>query len=284
MIKNKKIKTVLIILEILMIIFQIMIMVVAPTKGYYLIYDWIFYAINYMIIFVLCLLSSKNKYLKWIQLVFALILFVINTTFLFYVGSTNILVSKSQDSKNELILKEYKKMNYETVRLKRRGFIFGKKVDTLTGSSKYKTIEEGAFKTQWISGDTAIVTYKTSAKSSLQQMIFNFRSTNYVSYQYVAVSITGKWFEKGNTQNYFICNKGEIIYSKDGQLYYYKVDDSKQQGISSLIITGDNTKPSLTVVLNSDAIIGNDDLIKSGGTITICPITLGKSENNVFYK
>ncbi|WP_143148587.1 hypothetical protein [Clostridium amylolyticum] len=65
------------------------------------------------------------------------------------------MISKLPDKQHELILKEYKKMNYETVRLKRRGFIFGKQVASLVENSKYKAIENKA----------------------MEQSIFSFRST-----------------------------------------------------------------------------------------------------------
>lgn len=217
MIKNKKIKVLLFIIELLLITFQVCTIVVLAPKGYYLIYDWIFYGLNYLIIIIFCLLLlSKNKYIKWLELTTALILFIANTAFFYYLGNVNVVVSKSEDSKHELILKEYKNMNYETVRLSRRWVIFGKKSATLVESSKYKTINNGTYKIDWVSSDTSIVTYKTSASSSLQQSIFSFRSINYISYQNVAPSLAGKWLEKDNPSNYFLYDLGKIVYTKDG--------------------------------------------------------------------
>jgi hypothetical protein len=284
MFKNKKIKVLLCVIELLLIVFQALAVGVIAPKGYYFIHDWIFYGLNYAIIIILCLLCSRNKYIKWTQLAIALLLFVANTTFFYYRGNVNLVISKSEDNKHELILKEYKKMNYETVRLKRRWVVFGKKAEGLMESSKYKTIEEGTYKIEWVSGDIAVVTYKTSDNSNLQQSMFSFRSTNYISYLNVAPSLTGKWLEKDNSQNYFLYDAGKIVYAKDGQLYYYRSQDTEQQGVTSIIIKGDGTKPSITVVLNSDAVIGDNCLIKDGGTITIAPITLEKSKGYVYYK
>lgn len=196
----------------------------------------------------------------------------------------NMVVSKSEDGQHEVILKEYKKMKDETVRLKRRGFIFGKQTAALTGSSTYKTIEENSFKINWISGDTAIVTYQASEKGALQQRIFSFRSSDYVSYQQVAVSLTGKWLEQENSQNYLMYDAGEMVFAKDGELYYYKAHDTEQQGIFSLVIKSDEKKPSFTVVLNSDCIFGDDGLIMDGGTITIAQVSFDDIENKVYFK
>lgn len=284
MIKNKKLRTALWIIEILLIIFQALTIGLRTLKDYYLIYDWIFYGINYVVAILLFLLYSKNRYLKWLQLALVLILVAANTTFFYYVGNINLVISKSQDNKHELILKEYNKMSYETMKLRRRWLIFGKKTAVLTGSSKYKTIEKGTYKIQWISGDTAVLIYRADDKDALKESIFSFRSTNYVSYINVAPALTGKWYEKDNHNNYFMYDKGKIVYAKDGQLYYYDAGGTEQQGISSIIITGDDAKPSIIVVLNSDCNIDNSGLINTGGTITILTVSLEKTEGEVYYR
>lgn len=284
MIKNKKVKLLLFIIEILLITFQALTIWLQVYKEYYLIYDWIFFGINYIIIILLCLPYSKHGFVKWIKLTITLILLAANTTFFYYVGYANTVVSESTDNKHELILKEYKNMNFETLRLKRRWLIWGKNVDTLMGSSKYKAIEKGNYKIQWISGDSAVVTYETDSKNTLQQSIYSFRSTDYISYKSVLASLNGKWLEKDNTNNYFMVKQGMIVYAKDGQLYYYNTNDTKQQGVSSIIVTGDSSKPSFTVVLNSDCTIGNNGLIQTGGTITISPVTLKKSTEEIYFR
>lgn len=285
MIKNKKMKIVLCIVAAALTILQGLIVGVAALKGYYLIHEWIFYVMNYVIIVsLLVVLHSENQYVRWAQLIIGLILLVSNTTFLYYMGNVNVVVSTSKDSQYEVVLKEYKNMSNETIRLKRRGFFFGKKVATLRGSSRYKALEENTYKIEWSNEDTAIVTYQANANGALQQSIFNFRSSNYSSYKYVAVSLRGKWFEQDNPQNYIMYKQNEIIYAKDGQLYYYGYEDSEQHGIFSIVMTGDEKKPSFTVLLNADAVFDEDGLIMDGGTITIYPATLNESTGKVYYK
>ena len=284
MIRNRNGKIVLCGVAIVLIIIQGLIIGVAATREYYLIHDWVFYVINYVIIILFLLLYCKNRHVRWIQLAIGLTLLVCNTTFFYYLGNVNVVVSKSTDNQHEVILKEYKKTSNETIRLKRKGFLFGKKVATLRGSSLYKALEEDMYKIVWSNEDTAIVTYQANEKGVLQQSIFNFRSSNYVSYRYVSVSLTGKWFEQDNPQNYFIYNEGEIIYAKDGQLHYYRDEDSEQQGIFSVVISGNDKKPSFTVLLNADAEIGDNGLITDGGTITIFPVSLQETEGKVYYR
>lgn len=286
MINNKKIKALLCIAGVLLTIFQVLTILLADLKDYYLIHDWIFYGINYIIIILLILPYGKKRLVKWIQLVAGLILLTANTTFFYYFGNTNTVISKPENKQHEIILKEYKKMNFETIRLKRRWLVFGKKVDTLIGSSKYKAIEKGAYKIEWVSGDSAILTYQYQSdnRNALKQSIITIRNTDYISYKNVAVSLTGKWYEKNNPNNYFMYNQGNIACAEDGKLYYYTINDTEQQGVSSIMVTGDANKPSFTVVLNSDCIIGDDGIIKSGGTITISQVTLEKSDGKVYSR
>lgn len=284
MIRNRKIQLALCAVALVLMIFQGLLIVVAAPEGYYLIHDWIFYGINYVVIMILLLLYSKNRYVRWAQWIIGLILLVSNTTFFYYMGTANVVVSTSPDCQHEVILKEYQNMTNETIRLKRRAFFFGKKVATLRGSSTYKALEENTYKIEWSHEDAAIVTYQANANGTLQQSIFNFRNSNYSSYQYVAVSLSGKWVEQDNPQNYILYKQHEIIYAKDGQLYYYEYDDTEQHGIFSIVITGDEKKSSFTVLLNANARFDENGMIMDGGTITIAPVTLKEIEGKVYYK
>lgn len=283
---KRKANVVLCIAAIGLLIFQGFVLFIAKPKGYELIHDGVFYVINYVIIVIFIFLRVKNPYLKWIQRMMGLIFFVSNTVFFYYIGDINLVVSKSKDRQHEIILKEYKKMKYETAILQRRGLLFGKKTATLKGSSAYKTIEKNTYNVNWVGGDIAVVTYKTSDHGPLQQIFKSFRVyDDHTGFFYVGVSLTGKWVEQDNPQNYFIYDRGEMVYAKDGRLYYYSDrEDTEQLGIYAVKINGDDKRPSFTVVLNSDSHIGSDDLIKDGGTITICPVTLEKSDYKVYSK
>ncbi len=270
-------------LLVLLVIFQVLVLGVATPKGYQLIYSWIFFAINYLIIILLCMIYTKNSFLKWSKWLIGLILFVANTTFFFYMGDVNLVVSKSQDQ-NEVILKEFNKMNTETVHLKRRGIIFGRETGSLMGSSSYKAIEEETYKIDWVSEDVAIVTYKVSEQGNLQQEFISRRSSTYSSYQYVAVGLMGRWYQKDNSDNYVQFDQGEIVYAKEGQLYYYTYEDTVQHGIFSIVVNGDDNKPSFSIVINADASYDEDGLIKKGGTITVSPITLDNIDGNIYER
>lgn len=279
---GKKLKIVLWAVAILLVIFQGFVYWVEDTMEYVLIYDWIFYVINYVIALILFLAYINNRYLKWIQWMIALIILVSNTVFFYYMGDVNLVVSKSKDQQHEIILKEYKKMKNETVRLQRRDFLFGRKMDTLMGSSSYKTIEKETYNINWVNGDTAVLVYKVSSHGPERQAFISFRTSDLAGYHNIGVSLTGKWVEHGNPRNTLMYDGGEIVYAKNGKLYYYRDgEDTEQLGTYGIKIIGDKNMPTFTVILNSDSKIGQNNLIMDGGTITLCSVN---SKCHVYVK
>lgn len=270
---------------VILIGFQGLLIFVAVPHDYVLIYDWIFYAINYVIIFCFLFIRISNQAYHWLQWLVCLILFVANTTFFYYIGDVNLVVSKSPDNEHELILKESKKMKNETVRLKRRAGVFGKKVATLAGSAHYKAVEAGTYNIDWVSGDIAVVTYDATGEGRIEQSIFSMRRSKYVHYRYVAPSLTGKWLERDNEENYFIYDRGEIVYAKDGELFYYQdTADTEQHGIFSITVRGDGEKPSFSVVLNSNCTFEDNDLVNEDCTITILPASLERTMGQEYFR
>lgn len=282
---NRIMGIVLIAFGVLLVVFQALLVGIAAPKGYWLIHEWIFYTINYLIIFFLLVVGALSFTVGPMRiglLLLAFVLTAINSTFFYYMGDVNLLIAESEDGEHEVIIKEYKKMKNQTVRLKRRGVLFGKKGVVLTGSADYKALEEEQVRIDWTAKDIAAFTYQTDSNGALNQEIFSFRSSDYVSYQNVAVSLTGKWLEQGNPQNYFMSDNNELVYVKNGQLYYYNIRNTKQFGIFSVMVRGDGTKPSLSIVLNPGTEFGDDGLIADEGTITITPLDLESAEGGVY--
>ncbi|RIW31833.1 hypothetical protein D3H55_14500 [Bacillus salacetis] len=269
---------------VLLLMFQSAVLA-ARSYDVYLVYGWIFFINNYLLIFLLLfLLPWNNVYVKWGVRGCALALIVANTTFFYYFGNTNVLVSKPASGEHALILKEYKNLRYETISLKPFIPLFGRATDVLEGSADFKAIENSQYKVEWVSGDTAVLSYRPDKGTSLAQTIFNFRGSDYVRYQYVLVSLTGKWKEEDNPENYFIYDQGEIVYANNGELYYYGEEETEQQGIFSLIVNGNESKPSFTIVLNDDAEYEESGLLEEGSTITISPVSLDEEEGKVYHK
>ena len=270
-------------LELILIVFQ-MLVVVAFKKEYYLIYDWIFFAVNYLIILIFILLLSKNKIVKWLQLVIALALITINTVGFYYLGDTKTIISKSPNGENEIVIREYPNLNYESIKLKPRWLIFGKKVEILKNSSSYKAITENKYKIEWTDNDAVIYTYQINKDGILEQGFYNFRPQQ-ISYKNVLPSLNGKWVSEKDPKNYFALDTGDIVYAKNGQIYYYKNAEIEQRGEIALVFNSTySDKPSFSLILNSDSVIGQDCLINENGSITISHISLTDSNGEVFRK
>lgn len=271
---------------VLLLVFQALLVGIAAPKGYWLIHEWMFYSINYLIIFLLfvvgaLIFTDGNK--KWALLLHAFVLIIVNSTFFYYMGNVNLLMVTSEDGQHEVIIKEYKKTKKETVRLVPRGKIFGKEVAIFTDSSDFKAFEEERYKIDWTSGDIAAVTYQTNSSGALDQQIFNFRSSDYVRYQNVAVSLMGRWIEQGNPENYFMSDNSELVYVRNGELYYYSIWNTEQFGIYSVVVKGIGTTPSLSIVFNEGTEF-DDGSIAAGGTFTITPLSLEKTEESVYER
>lgn len=282
--ENKKIRQGLYILEVFLVIFQVFTIVLAQSKKYYLIHDWIFYVVNYIIVILPFVITIKNKKLMMLKVIVGIVLLVINTSFFLNLGCVKLVISKSENKKHELILKEYEKMNYETVRLKRRGLIYGRVSDTISGSSKYKTLDKETYNIDWVSGDTAVFTYIANDKKVLKENIFNFRDTDTLSYYYVLPTLGGKWIENDNKNNYFMHDGSDIIYANNGKLYYYDINSVTQYGVWSIVLKGDEEKPTIAVILNSDCKIGTNGLIEEDGSISIKHIEVNDTESKVFNR
>lgn len=281
MIKNRKLRFILYILEIFLLLFQ-GITLILTLKDYYLIYDFIFYVVNYLILIIFCLLISKGKIIRYILYGIAIALITANTVFFYFMGNVNLIVSKSENNKYEVILKEYKHMNFNTVRLKRRWFIYGKKVETFKGSYNLKFIEENNYKIIW-DNDQALILYK-NYDSGVEVSIVSFRKDNYISYQNVTPALEGKWIDKSNKNNNIIFNQGKIIYTKDDKLYYYNSQNTVQYGMDAILVKGGYDKPTFAVLLNSNAKIGENCLLNDDATISIYNIGLEDNKGSVYYK
>jgi hypothetical protein len=284
LIKNKPLKISLIIIEILLVMFQSLVIMLDLKKEYYLIYDWIFFVVNYLIIFIFIMLISKNKIIKWFQIGIALALVSINTVFFCYLGATKTIISKSPNRENEIVIREYPNQNYESIKLRPKWVLFGKKVEVLKNSSNYKALTENKYKIEWTDNDAVIFTYQMNKDGILEQGFYNFREQQ-ISYKNVLPSLYGKWVSEKDPKNYFVVDLKDVIYAKSGQVYYYENAEIDQRGEIGLVfnsISGD--KPSFSLILNSDSVIGQDCLVNQNGSITISDISLTNSNGEIFRK
>lgn len=277
----------LLLLGVFLLLFQAAFIGFAAPRGYSLIYEWIFYAINYAIIFSVftgIVLLFQGALVKWIAGVAVLGLLAVNSLYFYTEGDVNVLVARSDNGEHEVIFKEFKRIDRETVRLKRRGGIFGREVAVLEGSASYKALEEGQYKLEWPVADTAALTYQTDGDESLAQQLVHFRSSDYISYKYVAVGLLGDWVQQDDPQHTFSSDNKEFVYRRDGETTVFDIFDTEQFGIYSLVMEDAEGSPVLTIIMNPGTEFDEDGIIKEDGTITIAPVSLEKTESAVFVR
>ncbi|GGE30223.1 hypothetical protein GCM10011391_06010 [Pullulanibacillus camelliae] len=246
-------------------------------SDYIVIYGWVIYGVNYLILLIIFIAFTPHRIFKWVQWSVAFILLIMNSVFFYQQESTvHLIVSESKDQKHEVLFEENEHSGEKTVRLERRGLIFGRKLTMLDGSATYKTFAQNTAQIKWINGDTALLTYKEKKNGQTYQQFISFRPS--VGYHHIAVSLSGTWIDKDHPQNQWTYDRGEIAFRMDGTIYHYNdSQDTEQLGIYGFKVFGDYLKPSYTVVLNEDSTIGQDDLIADGGTFTLC-FTNGRCE------
>ncbi|MDG5472308.1 hypothetical protein P6709_11130 [Jeotgalibacillus sp. ET6] len=283
MIRNRKIKWVLLVSSFLLFLFQALIIGIAEPRGYILLYDWIVYLVNYTIIVMILLIYIQNSFIRWTVRMTAVIVVVSTTVFLVYKGDVHLVVDRSEGGRHEMILKEYSSRKQETISLKRVAWVFGKQTDVLTGSSDYKTLKKDTYKIEWHFGDTAVITYQASPdKNSLQQEVVNFRPSSYVSYQNAVVGLMGEWVDRNQPEHTLQAEGSQFVYARDGELFYYRAVDAEQHGIFAVTLKGYEQNPSLTIVLSPEAEFGDNNLID--GSITIHPVSLERVDKAVFER
>lgn len=290
MLKNcKKIKIVVGTVFIMLILLLLSIDIV-KIKGYYLIYHWMYFAIIYVILFLAIILCSKNKYLRWIEYVIILVILGFNTKALLDANENKVFIFKSPNFKNEIIIKEVVKKKHgkdssvETFGLKRRFYLFSKRVDEYPTENLYKAFSLGSYKVNWIKDNIAAINYLSNKDGDVKQHVYTFNFQEPISYNYVTASITGKWVDKENPNNTLTVEKGKFIYVKDGQTFVYHGATAVQKGYAAVVFKGVGKNPDLSIVFNEGDIIDSSCLLNKDATIFIGHVSLKDEKYGLFQR
>lgn len=284
---HKKIKILLVSIIIMLILLALGIEVV-KLKGYYLIYDWMYFIIIYMILVLFILLSSKNKRLKWIEYGVILIIFIFNTKGLLDANQNKVFIFKSPNFKNEIIIKEAvnkKDGSLKTLDLKRRFYLFAKKSSEYPTEKLYRSFSAGTYKVNWIKDNIATVNYLYSDKGrNIKQHVYTFNFKEPISYNYVTASITGVWKDKENPNNTLTVEKNKFIYVKGGKTFVYDTANAEQKGYTAVVFNGQGNVPDLSIIFNEGNIIESNCLLNKEATIFIGNVFLEDEKYGLFKK
>ncbi|SFC47536.1 hypothetical protein [Clostridium uliginosum] len=290
MLKNYKKIRALVITIFIMLILMVLAIELVKVKGYYLIYDWMYFIIIYAILFLSILLCSKNKYLKWTVYSAILIIFILNTKGLLDVSKDKVLIFKSSNLKNEIIIKEVIKKQdgadnvVKALDLKRKFYLFGKQMDEYPTENLYRSFSSGTYKVNWIKDNIATVNYLCDKDGDIKQHVYTFNFENPIRYSYVTASITGIWADKENPNNTLNVENGKFIYVKDGQTFVYDTANAEQKGYNAVVFKGEGRVPDLSIVSNEGNIIGNNCLLNKGATLFIGYVSLEDEKYGLFER
>lgn len=280
----KVVKIVSIIIFVLMLLLQLGYLCIMKPNGYEYINDSIFYIVNELIMITgvafLILQLKKLKIIKTVTVIIAVILSIINLSFMINNGmNIKTILSFSNDFSNELVLKQNKE-NGET-----RLYKYAKLILFAKPYERFEYSVIGDIKHQWLTNDICNITY-TDEDDNLRNYIATYGSRKGTdSYYYVFHALLGRWQTQadsvGNTK-LTVDEKG-IKVTRDDTAEQFEFSDCKQYGVTALVLYKEDI-PKYVIALNDDCEIDDDTTyIKNGGTITFCDISMKKTIKETLY-
>ena len=280
----KVVKIVSIIIFVLMLLLQLGYLCIMKPNGYEYINDSIFYIVNELIMITgvafLILQLKKLKIIKTVTVIIAVILSIINLSFMINNGmNIKTILSFSNDFSNELVLKQNKE-NGET-----RLYKYAKLILFAKPYERFEYSVIGDIKHQWLTNDICNITY-TDEDDNLRNYVATYGSRKGTdSYYYVFHALLGRWRTQadsvGNTK-LTVDEKG-IKVTRDDTAEQFEFSDCKQYGVTALVLYKEDI-PKYVIALNDDCEIDDDTTyIKNGGTITFCDISMKKTIKETLY-
>ena len=277
--KLKKVSSIIsVIIFICCLITQLVYLFVLKPRNYEYVLDILSYIINELIIISATLISiliiKKSKIKNIITYILFAILTIINLVFMFNTGLNNkCILSFSSNFSNGLVLKQNKETGLTTLYNNPKIFLFATPKEELP-----QTIE-ASIKHQWITKDTCSLTYKDKNNITREFVVTYGSREGQSSYYHIASSFLGTWNQSESTEGpskIYVDSKG-ITICEDDKNILFEYDDCIQYGITTLVLYK-NDIPKYVLSMNDDCIIDDEtNLIKNGGTIALCEVSMQKT-------
>lgn len=278
----KKIKKVIsiiaLIIFIVCLVTQVGYLFILKRHDYEYVIDSLYYIINELIILSATTLSifwiKKNKIKNILTYSLCGILTLLNLIFMFHNGFQNhCIVSFSGNFSNGLVLKQNKETGLATLYYSPRFFIFA------TPNEELPNVIDGNIKHQWLTNDTCNLTYMDN-DNTIRVYVSTYGSREGVSsYYYITSSLLGTWQANDSydgPDKIYVDSKG-ITICEDDISTLFEYDNCVQYGLTSLVLYANNL-PKYVIVFNEDCQIDDTTkLIKNGGTITVCEVSMDKA-------
>ena len=245
--------------------------------GYEFTTDWIpVWIVTLGIGFCLLGLACFLWWKKWARIGFlaaVLAAFIIGLLVLpaFVTQESLVKISLSPDNKHLLVLKGEEKTG-QIFEYRTRFYLFARK------QQQFSYTVKDDLKLQWLADDVCAVTYESPDQQVHQYLATYGDRGNGISYYYVASAIQGNWtLADQNTAGWFIeADQNGITVGNASFQETYAYEDCVQFGTLALALCS-NGLPRWNIVLNEDCELSDSGLIKNGGTITLCQVSMERT-------
>lgn len=256
---------------IILILLRLFFEYARQSKGLYLVHDYIYNIMNYMILVTALLLYFENKKIRWTYLGI-LILFIIMNTSGIYKSIINIQFQSSfTHAKNSFIVRETKdEPEFSTIYIPAHK-IFMRLDDKIKVTNGYKPFSNKSYEIIWLNDDKALVKYLNGTNHTSKGHILNFSRTN-GPYSNVLANLSGTWVDKNNNKNTINIAGVQITYKIGNEIYWYSSSMSDEQGNYGSILYGNRDTPSIYILMNAN------------NTITVGYTALNDNEQNIYIK
>ena len=287
-IKLKKIKKyvgiISLVIFILTLLLQLGYYCILRRYNFEYVLDILPYIVNEVMITSLCIsvlyFVNKMPNKKVILASIFTVLTVVNIAFMANNAfKNNCIVSISQNFSNEVILKVDKESGAIKIYKDPKLFIFARQKE------QFQYESQGKIKRQWLTNDICSITY-LDRDGNIREYVATFGDRgNGISYYYVTSALRGDWqvwTQNGETTQLLSDSNG-IRITKNGVREQFDFSECKQFGTIALVLYKDDV-PKYVVALDENCELDdNTDIIKKDGTITLCEVSMNKTQKESLY-
>ncbi|NNU74446.1 hypothetical protein [Clostridium estertheticum] len=241
------------------------------SKGLYLVHDYMYNILNYIILALALLVYFKNEKVRWTYLGILLLLITMNT-FGIYKSISNIqFQSNFTHAQNSFIIRETKDEPEFSIIYIPAHKIFMRLDDKIKVTNGYKPFANKGYEVVWLNDDKALIKYLNGTNHISKGDILNFSKTN-GPYSNVLANLSGTWIDKNNNKNTINIAGVQITYKVKNKIYWYSSSMSGEQGNYGSILYGNSDTPSIYILMNAN------------NTITVGYTALNNNEQSIYTK
>ncbi len=287
-IKLKKIKKyvgiISLVIFILTLLLQLGYYCILRRYNFEYVLDILPYIVNEVMITSLCIsvlyFVNKMPNKKVILASIFTVLTVVNIAFMANNAfKNNCIVSISQNFSNEVILKVDKESGAIKIYKDPKLFIFARQKE------QFQYESQGKIKRQWLTNDICSITY-LDRDGNIREYVATFGDRgNGISYYYVTSALRGDWqvWTQNGEATQLLSDSNGIRITKNGVREQFDFSECKQFGTIALVLYKDDV-PKYVVALDENCELDdNTDIIKKDGTITLCEVSMNKTQKESLY-